>query len=452
MDVSTGRRGKCAEFSFEPRCIASAHGIVAAGGPYRGQIGLATQTGAGLPATSVHTFELGGYINNAITLFRRDATSVSALVCNNDHTLRILDVTDARHSVLDVVRMSVKLNHSSISPDRKTIIACGDSAHVFVLHPEEGLRAARLPDEPVRVDSNPSSSPSTGASTRTSADNPAFRWHPTATLVTSSDAGLSTAFAPSGVMFAVASQDGMASIYDSRYLSSEIDVPSAATSRHSHRMSQTRRQRPLKYVESTRPLEGSGAFRCLKFSSGSEDLLLITEQTGRVHVVDSRRLEYRQILDIPDNSPRQRMPFESHDHSTMRHTQRWHGDGSGNVEEMMWRFSSSRVPHSSSAARHHHLSDEETEEDDDRYCATDVHEGSGSGSGGGGGTNWSIGSIESRRVDFSNARLPPREKDIAGLAWSDDDGGSIIVGWDGGIGKWTIDNRGRRVFPSYIMR
>ncbi|KAK9242667.1 hypothetical protein V1506DRAFT_555929 [Lipomyces tetrasporus] len=276
IDTDTGKTAQCAEFAFEPRCLSSAYGIIAAGGVRRGQLGITyrrpeedTDNRVDLPVTMI---ELGGYVNNSVTLFKPGAASVSALVCNNDHTLRMLDINDSSYAVIDTLQLPVPLNHASISPDRKSIIACGDSAHLFVFHPEERKRRNEASDEATRVDSlGP------------------LKWARTATLATSADGGFSTAFSPSGVLFAVASQDGLASIYDSRYLSDSSSTTSLSTRNVPE---------PLKYIESTRPREAAGAFRCLKFSTGPENLLLISEQADRVHVVDTRRFEDRQILDI----------------------------------------------------------------------------------------------------------------------------------------------------------
>ncbi|ODQ72284.1 hypothetical protein LIPSTDRAFT_322158 [Lipomyces starkeyi NRRL Y-11557] len=276
VDTDTGKTAQCSEFPFEPLCLTSAFGIVAAGGVRRGQLGITyrrpeehADNRVDLPVTMI---ELGGYVNNSITLFKPGAASVSALVCNNDHTLRMLDINDSSYTVIDTLQLPVPLNHASISPDHKSIIACGDSAQLFVFHPEERKRSKAAADEATRVDSLAP-----------------LKWTRIATLATSADAGFSTAFSPSGVLFAVASQDGLASIYDSRYLSTSSSNTSLSTRNV---------PKPMKYIESTRPHEIPGAFRCLKFSTGPENLLLISEQADRVHVVETRRFEDRQILDI----------------------------------------------------------------------------------------------------------------------------------------------------------
>ncbi|KAK9371841.1 uncharacterized protein V1513DRAFT_454299 [Lipomyces chichibuensis] len=494
IDTDTGKTAQCAEFSFEPRCLASAFGIVAAGGVQRGQLGITyrrpkedADNGADLPVTMI---ELGGYINNSITLFKPGSASVSALVCNNDHTLRILDINGSSSTVIDTLQLPVPLNHASISPDRKSIIACGDSAHLFVFHPEERKRSIEASAEPTTcVDSL---SP--------------VKWTRTATLATSSDAGFSTAFAPSGVLFAVASQDGLASIYDSRYLSGSSSNTSLST---------RNAPKPLRHIESTRPHENAGAFRCLKFSTGAEDLLLLSEQAGRVHVVDTRRFEDRQILDIPstvnyrirsmrrrrdnsgndNNSPpgsasnpsdsitysrRRRLmgiassriaagipqhstggssyvpayPSDYVTHDETGEMRRRGSDFSSDTALAGYYYQTHEGRHSSERSQEGYddrddeaeLDDDDELDDDERYCVFGDLAGSRSASS-------SSSNITGRYTNSTDpAARVIREKEISGIAWSDEEGGSVIVGWDSGIGKWTVDRWGRRIFPSYKMR
>ncbi|KAK9352448.1 hypothetical protein V1523DRAFT_413967 [Lipomyces doorenjongii] len=452
IDTDTGKTAKCAEFAFEPRCLASAFGIVAAGGVQRGQLGITyrgpeedADNGVDLPVTMI---ELGGYINNSITLFKPGSASVSALVCNNDHTLRMLDINGSSYAVIDTLQLPVPLNHASISPDRKSIIACGDSAHLFVFHPEERNRSSEA-----------------SAEATTCVDSlPPLQWTRTATLATSADAGFATAFAPSGLLFAVASQDGLASIYDSRYLSASSSNTSLST---------RNAPKPLRQIESTRPHEKAGAFRSLKFSTGAEDLLLISEQAGRVHVVDTQRFEDRQILDIPntvnyriapddsgnDNNPPGSAsgpnsgPSESSIYSQQlrlmemaRASLRMHQQGAGG---------SSHVPAYPSEYFTHDAMGEMRRRGNDfssdtalagyyyqaregRHSSERSQEGYDNRSG---SASSSSSNITGRYTNFMDpAAQLIREKEISGIAWSDEDSGSVIVGWESGIGKWTVGN------------
>ncbi|KAK9370564.1 hypothetical protein V1509DRAFT_651381 [Lipomyces kononenkoae] len=498
IDTDTGKSSHCAEFSFYPRCLASAFGIVAVGGVQRGQLGFTYRrhddesNGVDLPVTTV---ELGGYINNSITLYKPGAASVSALVCNNDHTLRMLDINGSSYSVVETLQLPVPLNHACISPDRKSIIACGDSAHLFVFHPEERKRSDDAWDEATSCLDSPTN----------------LKWTRTATLATSADAGFSTAFSPSGVLFAVAAQDGVASIYDSRYLSTSSSNTSIST---------RNAPKPMRHIESTRPHEKEGAFRCLKFSSGAEDLLLISEQMGRVHVVDTRRFEDRQILEIPNSvnyrirSARRRRDNSGNDNSNSQGSASGPSSGTSDASaysrrRRLMELASSRIaaelsqqgvggsaynPTSpseyvthdetgemrrrvndfssdSALAEYYYQTqegrrpsqersqeayddrndenevDDDELDDDDRYCVFGDMVVSRSASS----SSSNITGRHNNTIDTSATRLI-REKEISGIAWSDEDGGSVIVGWDSGIGKWTVDRWGRRIFPSYKMR
>ncbi|KAK9478900.1 WD40-repeat-containing domain protein [Lipomyces japonicus] len=410
MDIKTGKSVKCAEFPFEPRCIATSSrgsgngdSIIATGGIQRGQFGISyrpeqQQDGYSTmnPVTAV---ELGGSINNSITLFNQGSASVSALVCNNDHSLRMLDISPTGHSVVDKICLPVPLNHASMSPDGNTIITCGDSPQLFVFHPEER---------------------SNSLSNRRS-------WTRSITLPTSSDSGFSTAFSPSGVLFAVAAQDGVASIFDSRFVSSSSTAC-----------------KPLKMIESTRPRTNAGAFRCLKFTPGAEDLLLITEQSGRVHVVDARKFEDRQVLDIPNTNDL--LPPRSSNHLA-----------GGTVSNHMRHVRLNQGSWADDQAGFDNGSDDDVEEDNDgdddegNMIHDDYYYEHSTAAGRGSSTNRFLASIVDPHHRLSGSR-PMQEKEVSGIAWSEEDGGMVVVGWNNGIGTWNVDNWGRRVFPAYNMR
>ncbi|KAK9489033.1 hypothetical protein V1508DRAFT_436146, partial [Lipomyces doorenjongii] len=53
----------------------------------------------------------------------------------------------------------------------------------------------------------------------------------------------------------------------------------------------------------------------------------------------------------------------------------------------------------------------------------------------------SSSNITGRYANFMDpAAHSIRGKEISGIAWSDEDSGSVIVGWESGIGKWTVGN------------
>ena len=76
-------------------------------------------------------------------------------------------------------------------------------------------------------------------------------------------------------MFAVASQDGIISVWDRRF--ARTATPATNTGK-------------LQVLKSTT--------RLVKFSQGPIDLLIFTEQSKYIHVVDARKFEETQVLSI----------------------------------------------------------------------------------------------------------------------------------------------------------
>ncbi|ODV88433.1 hypothetical protein CANCADRAFT_13954, partial [Tortispora caseinolytica NRRL Y-17796] len=262
------------DLPFEPRCISSGFGYVLAGGVNHGHFALSkvrqdpiidsfdrssqlmfpefnkNRIGAnslvdhGRPH-SHHSFSLGGYINNAITLYSTSPSEANAIICNNDRTLHIIRLTSESYAPEQVIQVPVPPNHASISPDKKTIAIVGDSSELYLLHAEEKPNWSR------------------GCSST--------KWTPVGASFNDSDCGFSSAFSPSGSLLAISSQDGLAFVYDTRYMPSLTRRPSSLTAPR-------------------------GAFRCLKFSNSYLDMLAITEQFGRVHLVDTRNFSNSSVL------------------------------------------------------------------------------------------------------------------------------------------------------------
>ena len=119
LDLTTGKDSTVAEFEFEPRCIQSSHGVIAAGGVNEirslgtNQKGLFAiqnrQTGEHL------THELGDFINNSVVLYSEPSSvSLKVMVCNNDHSLYFLEIEDSRFDVVDSIKLTSPLNHADI--------------------------------------------------------------------------------------------------------------------------------------------------------------------------------------------------------------------------------------------------------------------------------------------------------------------------------------------------
>ena len=84
-------------------------------------------------------------------------------------------------------------------------------------------------------------------------------------------------------MFAVASQDGVVSVWDRRFARNATPTTSSGK---------------LKTLKTTRTGSPYGAARLVKFSQGPVDLLMFTEQKEYVHLVDARTFEKTQILSL----------------------------------------------------------------------------------------------------------------------------------------------------------
>uniref|UniRef100_A0A7S1TCY8 DUF2415 domain-containing protein n=2 Tax=Compsopogon caeruleus TaxID=31354 RepID=A0A7S1TCY8_9RHOD len=169
---------------------------------------------------------LGGLVNNGLHISRHSG-EIRLLVSNNDQTVKSFELPSMR--IMDSVRCSTSINCSSVSPDGNWMVAAGDSLDIFLfLVTKDGYVLY-------------------------------------ATVQGGSDSGMSCAWNSSSTQFAVASQDGLVSVWDLRFLE------------------------PLALLESKQDSHAKGACRCVKFCPSSAiDLLVFTEHTNYAHVVDTR--------------------------------------------------------------------------------------------------------------------------------------------------------------------
>lgn len=108
-------------------------------------------------------------------------------------------------------------------------------------------------------------------------------FHHQATFTASEDWSFSTAFSCTSSMFAVASQDGIVSVWDRRYARDATPLNDSGK---------------LKVLKTTRAGFPYGAARLVKFSQGPIDLLMFTEQKDNIHLVDARTFEKSQVLKL----------------------------------------------------------------------------------------------------------------------------------------------------------
>lgn len=194
------------------------------------------------------TFKLGEMINNAVTVYSDQPGSDSlftSYVCNNDSNLYILDIANSRITAdrKIVCENNTSLNNVHQLPDGRLLTATGDSSSIFLLDP-------KMAQPKIEV------------------------------IKTSYDSGFGISYHNNENTLAVAFQEGACLLYDLR-------KPT---------------QQPLFEVKSTRPGHQSGAFRCCKFlHTAIQDLLVISEHVGRVHLVDLGELQQdnQQVLVFP---------------------------------------------------------------------------------------------------------------------------------------------------------
>ncbi|CAK7894304.1 hypothetical protein CAAN1_02S06436 [[Candida] anglica] len=185
------------------------------------------------------TVALGDMINNSVSIYQNNNSSFTSYICNNDSNLYVVDIGNSTKLSLDRkinCELNTALNNAVRSPmSEKVLTVTGDSSSIFLVDP-------------------------TSKDTRIS------------TIKTPHDSGFGVSYHPNGTTFAAAFQDGSCVLYDIRNLPKRQSlIPNE----------------PLYTFKSTRAGHQSGAFRCCKFSqTGVNDLLVISEHVGRVHLID----------------------------------------------------------------------------------------------------------------------------------------------------------------------
>ncbi|KAL8659634.1 MAG: hypothetical protein Q9226_000339 [Calogaya cf. arnoldii] len=163
------------------------------------------------------------------------------------------------------------MNHASISPDGRLLVAVGDEPKAFFCR--------RLP-----------------ASTSSGDQGSSHTWQKIAEarLKTASvgDACFTTAFSPSGHICAVALQSGFVIIFDTSMIHEDMEDGDAVLE-------------VLRSSRSSMPHDPIGAIRSMSFSPAPWDLLAWAEERGRVCVADLRNAyRSRQTVDLDLDSPK----------------------------------------------------------------------------------------------------------------------------------------------------
>ncbi|KAF8558135.1 hypothetical protein OG21DRAFT_1475094 [Imleria badia] len=249
--------------------------------------------------------KLHGSINNSVLLsslsLTRSAESCvepRLVVSNNDCTVRFYDVAvrgesspkDLRQS--GNLRLEEPINHSSISPDGRTLLSVGDSPRIYLHHLTGGPCITFAPIATLNVPP------------------------PDARLYSSSlSASFSTAFSHDGMKFAVASQEGVVAVWDVRSTKpikviqtdkTRLPVGHPGNREESSMLSDD----PWDWTRGNSKAPGWGA-RSVKFGAGGthgrpgHEIMAFTEHTSLLHVIDARTFETEDIIRIPNVAGRE---------------------------------------------------------------------------------------------------------------------------------------------------
>ncbi|KAF8134902.1 hypothetical protein EV363DRAFT_1160252 [Boletus edulis] len=256
--------------------------------------------------------KLRGSINNSVllsslSLTRSAESSVEPrlVVSNNDCTVRFYDVAVRGETSPKDLRISGNLkleepiNHSSISPDGRTLLSVGDSPQIYLHHLTGGSCITFAPIVTLNVPP------------------------PDARLYSSSlSASFSTAFSHDGMKFAVASQEGVVAIWDVRSTipmkviqtdKTRLPVGHLGNGDESSMLSDY----PWDWTRGNSKAPGWGA-RSVKFGAGGthghpgHEIMTFTEHTNLLHVVDARTFETEDIIRIPNIKEREVSRLTSH--------------------------------------------------------------------------------------------------------------------------------------------
>ncbi|KAG2083850.1 hypothetical protein BD769DRAFT_1540494 [Suillus cothurnatus] len=250
--------------------------------------------------------KLYGSINNSVLLARAFNSSHEPrlIVSNNDWTVRLYDLPLRVRWAQDLrccgtLALEEPVNHSSISPDGRTLLSVGDSPRIY-LHSLSG--SAQLTFNRVTTLEIPS----------------AISIHPNSLV-----ASFSTAWSADGLKFAVACQEGVIAIWDVR---STKPLKVLHTSRErgggdSEWMSED----PWDWTRRASRAPGWGA-RSVKFGCGGvggragHEVMTYTEHTNLLHILDARTFETEEIIRVPNISCSQTPPAHTPASPSLRHS------------------------------------------------------------------------------------------------------------------------------------
>lgn len=185
-------------------------------------------------------FDVGSHINNGVSVDKAPGMSSQfrTYTCNNNRRLYCADTRNAGLVMNKPLELPASLNHCKLSPDFQTLVAVGDCAEIYLVHPQEPTKVAEQ-------------------------------------IHTPSDYGFSTAFSKGGTHFTTCFQSGEAYVYDVRNT-----------------------KKPLHTIHTTRHTP-KGAFRNVRVADPLEDLIFISEHKGRIHIIDTRDFSKHMVMMLP---------------------------------------------------------------------------------------------------------------------------------------------------------
>ncbi|KAL1405486.1 hypothetical protein Q8F55_009120 [Vanrija albida] len=207
-----------------------------------------------------------------------------------DREINDSDVEPRKLTRVGGTKFKLAVNHSSLSPDLRTMVTVGDSTEVFIYEVLDGGREFRK----IGVYS------------------------------AATDYGFSTAWSKDGRKFAVASQDGQVTVWDHRtskplaIFHSSPSVPTNGSAPSSpvtsHTLGDTvyEDERPAVLIDPVTgdprlgsSTSGRDAARVVKFSpeGSSRDLLVFSEENYNIHIIDARTFNTHVVVPVPYDPP-----------------------------------------------------------------------------------------------------------------------------------------------------
>lgn len=298
LNTSTRKRKHIVTLPFEARCTASAYGYVCVGGEYNGHFAVikledsrTVDVDVAVPIDnwttshrtprcgSIKVERIGEHIVNSISIHKiQDEEAhlydIVAVLTNNDATVRLYSLLHGTET--NVIGLPDPMNHATLSPDGRTLVAVGDINHVFFFGRTMLQDPPSIPKPNNRLDMR------------------AVEWESMACLElyipgpNTQKGYFTTAWSPRGHLLAVGSEAGYITVFDiERFYDPNRDAETE----------------PLVVIPSSRPNIQAhtypGAVRSMLFSPEPWDLLIWAEDQGRICVGDLRTaLNVKQIVEL----------------------------------------------------------------------------------------------------------------------------------------------------------